>query len=172
MSGHQSLLPYCLLDSHNPRCLLPFLRILTQLCSFTIVLTIFTFNDWFSCQSLILTEVWTLEKQHLRLVSLETNSQGGELHTKHLLGCILKNTPVRKQGRQDRAEGEADLQCSLTRWTWGSSPFMGAGGPSGAGVALQSCHKLRQGSRPCFLYMNQLFILPLLVPPLLHLPGR
>lgn len=177
VSGHQSPLPYCSLDSHNPRCLLCFLWILIELSSFTTVLTIFTFNDWFSCQSLILTEVRTLEKWHLRLVSLETNSRGENCIWGISWDAFWEDLSVRRQGRQDWAEGEADLQCSWTSWTWGSSPSAGgagrgAGGSSGAAVALLRCHKLRQGSRSCFLYLNQLFILPLLLLlPCLYLPG-
>lgn len=55
--------------------LLAFLQVLIQLCSSIAVLTIFTCNNRLSCQSLIPTKVWVLERQHLRLVSLETTSQ-------------------------------------------------------------------------------------------------
>ena len=128
VSGHQSPLPYCSLDSHNPRCLLCFLWILIELSSFTTVLTIFTFKDWFSCQSLILTEVRTLEKWHLRLVSLETNSQGGELHTRHLLGCILRRPICKEAGEARLGRGRGWPAVQLNQLDLRLQSIRGRGG--------------------------------------------
>lgn len=77
-----SVFPYCKVSLSS------FLEVLRGFCSLTIVLTIFTFNDRFSCQSLTLIKVCAPERQHLRLVSLETNSQ------REILTCSCNLRPI------------------------------------------------------------------------------
>lgn len=111
---------------HSKVSLLSFLQVLIWLCSFTIVLTIFTFNDRLSYQSLILTKFWAPERQHLRLVSPETNSER-KLHTESLMEYPLRRDICKKPKRAYGAERVADLQCCCTcdlspsyeeLWSW------------------------------------------------------